>query len=215
MSDPVEDLNHIYSSTYVRSRKNNHIMYLVGFRYGETNNNILVNLYDYTDKVDLGRTPFSMDDYDWGFPALGNINENTCAVHLSRVPLRQFKRTIAASNIRRDVIGSSTFEAIGKRAPVTRLNNAEIATSIITAFEPTFFPFKEAIELVTKGQRISAAFSRTLSVGVDPHVDIPVVYYRTILIGTTDGDVINLARPAAHLKEQIQLVLPEVTFNVK
>lgn len=213
MADPVEELNHIYSSTFLRHKKTGHVVYISAFRYGDTRNEILINLYDYTDKVELPRIAFNKDDYDWSFPQLGNINEQTCASCLSRVPLRQYKRTIAASNIRRDIIGASAIEAVGKRVPNTRSNTAEMATAIIAAFNPSYFQYKEALELVTKGQRFSAAFSRNLSIGVDPRIDTPALFYRTILIGTADSGVITLAKPAVHLKEQIQVVLPEVTIN--
>lgn len=214
MADPVEELNHIFSSTYIRSKKDGHVMYISEFRYGETRNDILIKLYDYTTKTELPRIPFSNEDYDWSFPTLGNINEQTCAVCLSRVPLRQYKRSISSSNIRRDVVGAGAFEAIGKRIPSTgRQLTGDQNLSIVEAFNPKYFSFKEALELVTKGQRISAAFSRTLSVGVEPRIGVPALYYRTLLIGTADMGIIKLAKPAIHLREQIQLALPEVTIN--
>lgn len=209
MADPVEELNHIYGGTYIRSSEG-HVIYVRAFRYSRRND-ITIDYHDYTASREVEAAPFTKENFDLSFPVLGNVNENTCAVYLSRVPLRQYKRSAAVANVRRDVIGVNAFECIGKRVPAS-LRSTDTGNAIVAAFTPTYYTYNEALGLVTKCSRISAAFARNLSVCVEPTINVPALYYRTILVGTADEGTIKLAKPALHLKEQIQAALPEVNI---
>lgn len=212
MADPVDELNHIYGGTYIRS-KDGHVLYIRVFRYGRRNE-IVIDYHNYTTSREEEAIPFVKEDYDFSFPTLGNINENTYAVYMSRVPLRQYKRSIAASNVRRDVIGANALECIGKRVSsgIAR-NTTETNNAIVTSFAPAYFSYNEALGLVTKGSRISAAFSANLAVCIEPTINVPALYYRTIFIGTAGEGAITLSKPALHLREQIQATLPEVNIT--
>lgn len=207
MADEAAELSHIYSGTFV-TNKDNAIIKINGFYNNREDNQVMIA---YVDMIKLQEVtiPFNEPDYNLTFPDLGNINSNTCCVFLSRLPVRQYKRTIANNNYRKEIIGENVYHYLEKAPPVIRLFDDK--NMLKNLFFPSYFSYQEAVNLVREGKKVSAAFSKNLSVSIYVYNSRPVLFYKTMMVGLIDNDnTIILFDTAKHLKEQIQATVPEV-----
>lgn len=214
MADLARELNHNYGSTWVRGKDNNLFLMREFYYKGD---DVLVFRIDYTNvsKPKEEHVVYQPTDYYLGFPDLCNINTDKYAIYVSRNPSRQYRKSVRVDNIRRDVIGSEIARIVGVATPtMNRLFDVKFVHQL---FFPSYPDFKTAVDKVNSGDVISIAFNKNLSVGATNQIDVPCLYYRTLLIGTINPNdySIELYRNSIHLKEQIQSILPTTMINIK
>jgi len=212
MADEVRELNHAYSSTYNKYGSNKVVLVREFYRSDTEGIRCLADTIDKNKPVRVD-VPVNDGTIDFGFPArLGNVNYKTFVVHLSRSPLRQYRKALAVNNFKREIISRSMLTAIKKEVSPDRL--IEQGDFIYRIFNPTYFSYEESIDMVRKYERISAAFSENLCVGVEATSQHIHLYYRTLLVGIiNDDNSITLLQNSQHLRELIQSHLPNVRIK--
>lgn len=131
-----------------------------------------------------------MDEYKITCPRLGAISTNATVVHVSLLPLRQYKKGLSEDRVNiyyfSNIIPKYTFFDL-----------------VEYIYNPVYFQPKELLKLMEEGVRIGGAITQNLSIFAARTARYPVLAYKSLIIGEVEENTVKLLKAFAPHQEYI------------
>lgn len=207
----IEELNHYYRHTIIGYKEDDKIYpYHVNDFYKESGKVKITGDRLFIDKDECYWCPLNIildeECVSLTHPEMGIINLPEYAVHLKRVPYRQYKKAYYENNIQVNYVNYSECIKLG-----VQLYNSTDPKFLMSVFNPESLPIQDSINQIRNGDRLSAAIDRRFFlISLLYNKDI-MIGYKNYLIGKlNDQDQVVLFPSASHHREDLVRYIPIV-----
>lgn len=204
MVDVVTDLNHYYSSTIIGKKEGGKIIpsYVLEFR-GDNKTQEIIYIPKLPNVKKEKRVKFVPSEWILTFPKVGVFNVNDTVVYIERTIRRQWRKSFRGRLVNIYPLFEVEYDYIGRRN-----YDPESPDVLNNLYNPSYFSFKEAYDLVDSCEHLGAAFSDEFYLGRKIWSDEPVVGYKQHFVGTTDGKTVFLKKESECLKDSLEQFVP-------
>lgn len=147
---------------------------------------------------------------DYKFPKLGYINLGEISIYLYRVPDRQYSAGMNARVVKRftPVYEEATFmehlegtQKDVRKYTTMNIHNGEMLDAI---YNRIYIRPLRAVNDVFNAVRLAAAFSKNFCIAQKAYITMPVLYYKTKVVGNFPLRQGTVHLSQHHLKEQLE-----------
>lgn len=136
------------------------------------------------------------------FPELGNINHRESSWHVRRAASQQWKKGLRPHLLDTFLHGQEVID-------ILQPYRAHFSVDAINAlYEPKYTDYLQALEEVESGDKVSRAVSKHFAIANHRSIDVPVLVYKTNVVGYYKDNVVNVNECLSFLEPMIRRIVP-------
>jgi hypothetical protein len=199
------ELNRRFNGTYVYSLKHEKPCRVLGI-----GSNIEYQINHLGKRAEERSEAFSLAEWDLSYPKLGFIPHGDYAIHLSRVPYRQYKYGFDPGLLKKEEAGLDVARYLGLGSYVIPKDKKLIASIFDRKVADRYVPYDVAYKTLMEGSKASVPLSENLAMVLSLVSRKPLIYngtYRLVIGQATSINSVLIHRKAKFLKEDLESTL--------